>query len=223
MVALTPNACVRLRASSDVKILSEMPVVRVLVVQRIGDQEVNAARNILKDDFTVFVTDNESYAHIVLSNALTSRIGEEDWKLHVGSIVKLTDLIRLPEGPLYQVKATGFALEWDMSNAMSGAGDNHDSPPLMAMEISRSSSVMTIDLDPESMTDPWARSLLAQVDQLAAERDSERKRRRLLERVLADVCRDLQPGHAQGLGPNALDALVQLADFAGAAGAEGAH
>ncbi|KAI0777602.1 hypothetical protein BD413DRAFT_609926 [Trametes elegans] len=231
IIALTPDACIHLRDRDPEHdgLLTAAPIVRVLSLQRTQRGETIA-----------FVTDGDIHTPVVFSDTLAAKIGDRDEKLHVGSAVKLTGLVRLPADSPYRIKVTSFSLIWqgddndlvevdqnlgaaihnpdDVDNNADDIDDDPDTYPLM-VEATSGPRARTIDLDPRAATE---RSLVERIAQLTSERDTlvneltakwtnERNRRRVPEHALADVCRGLLPGVLEAMGR--VHGLVSGVDF----------
>ncbi|KAI8986860.1 hypothetical protein BD414DRAFT_487274 [Trametes punicea] len=188
MIQLTPSACTRLRDSNDADILASQPVVRVLVVETVAPADGAAPNGV---QMRVFVTDGKDYTFLALSPAVVNKIGDGDRQLHCGSAVQLTAMSRLPaDGPLGPVRVDDLKPVFDTE----ADDDRHDpdAPPLL------------VDIPEDA--DPQAKLCARTI-----ERDNERRRRILLEQLLAQVCRDLA---ACTQSPHAMQAMLALADFA---------
>ncbi|KAI0674224.1 hypothetical protein C8Q78DRAFT_989228 [Trametes maxima] len=252
-IKLTPLSCERLRCPDDKAILTENPIIRILVLQETTKQADGT------DGHKAFATDGATYTHILISPSVSALIGDNDTQVHVGSAVRLTRIARLPRNSRTgcPVIVDGMEVEYlaedylpsdayvssspNSDNLSGEPGLEPDSPPMMVKPlpgplapgaISRSMSCAT---DVSMATDTTMSSngfeLNYPVDtiaggfevlqqrnmQLVVQYNNEHRRRRLLEHVLATVCRDLVPGEAR---PSIAfsEAMMRMADLVAQAG-----
>ncbi|KAI0646233.1 hypothetical protein C8Q79DRAFT_654636 [Trametes meyenii] len=252
-IKLSPLSCERLRCSDDGAILKENPIVRILVLEEIAKQRAVGG----VEGHKAFVTDGATYTHILISPALSTLVGDSDSRLHVGSAVQLTRIVRLPGNHQTgcPIMADGMEIVYLNEDAPFSNGDTGsdnlsgepelepDSPPMMVERlpssapdgISRSTSGAT---DVTMATDTTVSSnaslnypvdtitagfevLQQQNMQLIAQYNNEHRRRRLLEHVLATVCRDLAPGDKRPSAAfsEAMELMSELVSQAGAGSA----
>ncbi|CDO77557.1 hypothetical protein BN946_scf184912.g56 [Trametes cinnabarina] len=205
MIPLTTHACMRLRNPEDEDILAAQPVVRVLVLEPCA-----AGNGVAK----AFVTDGMSYTHVALTD-LMWRVRNSAVPVYVGAALKLTGLTRLPADSVCPVLAHSFELVFASNEELedvAATSNDPDSPTLMVRSISGGSTLtMDTEVDFAERTGPYD---LTRVQRLASELNEERRRRALLEQLLADVCRDLAADHGRGLLPSVVDMMEGLADLA---------
>ncbi|KAI9068797.1 hypothetical protein FKP32DRAFT_1671915 [Trametes sanguinea] len=195
MITPTPNACICLRNPQDGAILTSQPVARVLLLER-ADSGSRA-----------FVTDGITYADLAFSTITATQT--PSMELFVGAAVKLTAMTRLHPPSISPIRVDAFEVVFDIED------NDGDSPPLIVRSISNTSSAImdTDDAEPGfAINDPPTL-----YHQLLAELDKERKRVQLLERLLADVCRDIhlphvRPGRVEQITVDVLAAIAELGD-----------
>ncbi|KAI0635072.1 hypothetical protein C8Q77DRAFT_1156420 [Trametes polyzona] len=182
---LTTDACVRLRRHADNAILTEKPAVRVLAVVKPEPSTVYGA------GLMVFVTDDTSYAHVVLAPGVPGNItGSEatDYMAPApGSVVRLLKMSRLP-------------------------GDGN-SPPVLVEQwdpVYEGEDMPLVITQAASGTGFGGQEAVAWQTAL----ENERRRRILLENVLARIVeRDLLPCHQGCVVPAfglALEGLINI-------------
>ncbi|KAI0746695.1 hypothetical protein C8Q80DRAFT_788991 [Daedaleopsis nitida] len=188
---LTLNTCQRLRDHSDEQVLSSEPIVRILVLRN-SDSAGKA--------YEAFIYDGTDYAWVSLSASLNPRIVGDGYGYHkqlqIGSVAKLKSIIR----PLPHTRCIGLVHDLEVVDFDASFGSSR-----FAWRDSESAT----SADPMGKEEHASR-LLAEV-----KLQEERKRRVLLEGVLADVCRDLDSRNS--LAPAAMQALKFIQDLADAA------
>ncbi|KAL1941631.1 hypothetical protein VTO73DRAFT_7070 [Trametes versicolor] len=193
MISLTPNACVALRDATNQAILTSRPLVRIIAIVDRADLNSNGAANTAATGPAAIVTDGLSYAFVALGPDEAAKIIEgPGLGLHVGSVVTLLSLSRNPANDPCPVLATSTQIEYaDLQDGGERTdADDFDNCPLIVTGVE----------------DP--------LQAVTAERDNERRLRRLLTHTLAHVARDLLPGHKGGLVPSVVAAFNAVHNMA---------
>ncbi|KAI0360769.1 hypothetical protein OH77DRAFT_1517200 [Trametes cingulata] len=193
-------ACVHLRADGGDAILTARPVVRVLYVDQVAHG--GGAPLGIPVSHKAFVYDGTTYVYIALSASLSASIGDAEGQLHVGSAVRLDHIRRIPNPPPGDspVVVTAFTLQYAQT-----AGCDHPDHP----DYPDSPSLIFGSLSPGAPNDPHV-----EVQRLSAERESQYKRRKVLEHILKDIClKDLAPGDCVRVAPAMYEAMMRMAQL----------
>ncbi|RPD79176.1 hypothetical protein L226DRAFT_243064 [Lentinus tigrinus ALCF2SS1-7] len=199
--ALTPRTCVRLADLSEESVFSTSPVVRFLVIR----DAVTFREGERTNAYEAYITDGDGYAWIALASALNGRVCNEDERrsLQVGSVARISGISRLQQPDTCIALIRDFEL-LDASSILPAVTDH------CAADTSITYPVKSISVAHSDLQQERAARLLTEM-----KLREERKRRVILERALADVCRDLHRKNA--LVPAALKALETLDALADAA------
>ncbi|TFK93427.1 hypothetical protein K466DRAFT_122308 [Polyporus arcularius HHB13444] len=200
---LTAGACARLRDPADNSILASRPIVRILVLRGTHGSQARGTSGTRE----AYVTDGSGYTWIALSSGPSAgNFDRED--VQVGATAMLAEMSRLSPSAFCAVLVQELVIVARPVDASSRLGANssaHESRNAPSATHNDDTSAAAGALQQERAARLLAESKLQE----------ERRRRIFVEKLLADVCRDLD--NKDSVVPAAMEALMKLAELTDAA------